>query len=275
MTDHYRTLGILPSATAAEIRTAYLSLMKLYHPDALSRDRAEDAEAKAQELNRAYAVLRDQERRAAYDSERQLKAAALVAGPPRTRPPVVLGEAFPTRRPRRTSRLRRAAALALLAAAVGVLLGVLVTGGPGILPREAFPALAAKEEEEERGGPKVPQPPIDSRLVIDAGSDAEFIFLRGIPEDAVMFSRSCFQELAQMPTLKLLDRCVAFDLASSRWIAITKNGHQTDHFSPPFMADRHAKAFEKLAFPPSARQERLRNLDQLSVTEIALRLNQP
>lgn len=90
-----------------------------------------------------------------------------------------------------------------------------------------------------------------------------------------MFSRSCFQELAQMPTLKLLDRCVAFDLASSRWIAITKNGHQTDYFSPPFMADRHAKAFEKLAFAPAARQERLRNLDQLSVTEIALRLNQP
>lgn len=273
MTDHYRTLGILPSATAAEIRTAYLSLMKLYHPDALSRDRAEDAEAKAQELNRAYAVLRDQERRAAYDSERQLKAAALVASPSRTRPPVVLGEAFPTRRPRRPSRLGRAAALGLVAAAVGVLLGVLVSGGPGILPREAFPELAAKEEE--RHGPTVPQPPIDSRLVIDAGSDAEFIFLRGIPEDAVMFSRSCFQELAQMPTLKLLDRCVAFDLASSRWIAITKNGHQTNYFSPPFMADRHAKAFEKLAFAPAARQERLRNLDQLSVTEIALRLNQP
>lgn len=273
MADHYRTLGILSSATAAEIRTAYLSLMKLYHPDALSRNGSEDAETKAQELNRAYAVLRDQERRAAYDAERQLKADALVARPPRARPPVVLGDAFPARQPRRPSRLGRAASLGLAAAAAGVLLGVLVMGGPEILRRDAFADLAAKDGERRR--PKLPQPPIDSRLIIDAGADAEFIFLRGLPEDAVMFSRSCFEELAQIPTLKLLDRCVAFDFASSRWIAITKNGHQTNYFSASLMADRHAKAFEKLAFAPAARRERLRNLDRLSVTGIALRLNQP
>lgn len=273
MADHYRTLGVAPSATAEEIRAAYVSLMKLYHPDTLRREQVEDAEEKAQALNRAYAVLRDPAQRAAYNAEMHLKAAAMAPHPRSGRIPVAVGEAFPSPRPRRSSRLARGVALALVAAAAGGLLGVLVTDGPEIVRRERIVGLAERDGAPRRR--KTQQPPIDSRLVIDAGSDAEFIFRHGIPADAVMFSRSCFEELAEMPTLKLLDRCVSFDLASSRWLAIMKKGHQTSFFSPPEMGGRHAQAFQRLAFGPDAREERLQMLDRLAVTEIALRLNAP
>ena len=273
MTDHYRTLGVARSAKPEEIRAAYLSLMKLHHPDALRREQVKHARDEARELNRAYAVLRDPAQRAAYDAQMQLKVAAMASSAYPMRMPVAFGEAFPAARRRRSSRLPPAIALALVAAAAGGLLGMLAIGGAEIVRKETVAGLADADGEPPRR--KTQQPPIDSRLVIDAASDAEFIFRHGNAEDAVMFSRGCFAELAQMPTLKLLDRCVSFDLASSRWLAITKMGYQTSFFSSSEMDSRHGHAFRRLAFGPEARKERLQMLDRLAVTEIALRLNAP
>ncbi len=62
--DYYEILGIDRSATREDIRAAYRRLAKQYHPDVNS---AEDAEDRFKEINEAYAVLSDDERRAAYD----------------------------------------------------------------------------------------------------------------------------------------------------------------------------------------------------------------
>ena len=62
--DYYATLGVARDATEDQIKKAFRKLARKYHPD-VSKEK--DAETRMKEVNEAYTVLSDPEKRAAYD----------------------------------------------------------------------------------------------------------------------------------------------------------------------------------------------------------------
>jgi DnaJ-class molecular chaperone len=75
--DYYKVLQVDPEADADVITAAFRALARRLHPD---RDSTGVDEVRMAELNRAYGVLRDAEKRKQYDSERILDMRAMGPG---------------------------------------------------------------------------------------------------------------------------------------------------------------------------------------------------
>jgi curved DNA-binding protein CbpA len=79
--DPYAVLQVLPNADQEVVHAAFRALALKYHPDHDATRRGAD---KMAELNRAYAILRDERSRAAHDRSRRMSASGMsVAANPK------------------------------------------------------------------------------------------------------------------------------------------------------------------------------------------------
>ena len=84
MKDYYKILQVSPDAAPEVIQMAYKALAKKYHPD-LNPDNAEQAQERMKELNEAFEILSDPEKRARYDAaQKSTKSTASAASQPKT-----------------------------------------------------------------------------------------------------------------------------------------------------------------------------------------------
>ena len=77
--DYYQTLGVARDASKDEVQKAYRKLARKFHPDV---NKAEEAEAKFKEINEAYEVLKDPEKRSKYDQFGSAWKQAQASGSP-------------------------------------------------------------------------------------------------------------------------------------------------------------------------------------------------
>ncbi len=84
MRDPYEVLGVSRGASAEEIKKAYRRLARKHHPDVNPGSR--EAEQRFKEIQEAYAVLSDQEKRSQYDQFGTIDEAELAARAARARP---------------------------------------------------------------------------------------------------------------------------------------------------------------------------------------------
>jgi len=77
--DYYKTLGVSETASADEIKKAFRTLAKKYHPDKNKGDK--QAENRFKEISAAYEVLSDPRKKAEYDTMRKYGAFAGAGRP--------------------------------------------------------------------------------------------------------------------------------------------------------------------------------------------------
>src|SRR4051794_16454330 len=77
--DYYEVLGVPRNASEADVKKAYRKLARQYHPDRNPGDKT--AETKFKEVQEAYSVLSDKQKRSQYDMFGHAAAGAGGAGP--------------------------------------------------------------------------------------------------------------------------------------------------------------------------------------------------
>ena len=280
MKTFYDILGVARTDSPERIRAAYVALMKRCHPDAAGRC-TDGPVPDVHAVNEAFATLKDPRKRERYDLELSLRAKkADAAGqgphprphvPPRRHTNSLRPVAPPPPPPGRSSAARKMLLPVLIA----------VVGGAGLYALKEEQGLATQVTVQ--GAAVVPatatvfdDPQVLVVDVRDAVSDGQWIAAHGSADEAVRYSRHCFNQLVDFPNLRFFDRCVAFDLFWQGQLAGQDNAEAVQaYFSGPGAAQRHEQQLARLSPDAERREARLARLDRLTVSEIARSLRPP
>ena len=251
----YTVLNVAPTADPAVIEAAYKALMKKYHPDMLSGSTEGDPQ-KAAEINQAFQILKDPERRARYDSDQRarveaIRRAAMAAAPP--------SQVYhPPRRQRRRSRWP--VILLVAAAATAIILWWQDPDRAREFLGSQMHALSPEASAAPGAADAIDEKNIDQAV-------AEYRHIKGKTGllGLSAFSEDCFANQSRSPTARALDFCVAFDHAAERYGAKIAGDDlpQLPRFRPEEMEIRHETAARLVSDDDSwisTRRARLRDL---------------
>jgi hypothetical protein len=288
----YTLLQVLPTADPAVIEAAYKALMKKHHPDLHG---GEDAERRAAEINHAFNVLRDPERREAYDAserarEERYKVELARAFPDhpsgngaadgaRRNPPAPPAhfEAVPRPGQRAAGWIGAAGFLALVATIFLLARGDIE---PPATAQSGAVATAAELERPAADPAAAPVPfrddPVSGPQVANAVAEFNRISgTQGLPA-AAAFSERCFETQSRTMSIPEFDYCVAFDHAAGRAEfkpAGTEEALAARRFQPQNQVARHVRAADPLADSFASIEIRLYEIRRLA--DAALAVPQP
>lgn len=239
--DYYRILGVAPYSEDVVIQAAYRALMRRYHPDTNS---SPDALKRATEINEAYEILRDPDRKAKYDAERkesQAKARSRTSqsnqSPPPPPPPFPPGQSARAAEPVAPNPVpddRRNKWIATAIIGGFLLVSGLITSGI-ISDRRSSAAennmavenLTAENlvVEDDMNAVESPQPkptlanisqtPVQFDDIESAAARFVEVLTKSGLSDARSVSEKCHAGVAAEPTWSSADWCAAFDYAAA------------------------------------------------------------
>lgn len=238
----YDVLGVNRGASQAEIRGAYLRLMKRYHPDSTSLGPTEPDRATL--LNRCYATLKDPVSRSLYD-------AGLERSPPHKPPPHMRNRTAAIPRQRGPRGVGPAFGALALVGALALALWVPTVRSPVQFTATAgWPSDISNDPTGRTAGLRLPSR-IRARQIADLARASSF-------SSAERYSRSCFAQARRAPDPGNFDSCVLFDLAFLFWRPPANETTSPAYFTSQVVSYRHQDALSDLSDRSEARLGRLR-----------------
>lgn len=258
--SHYDLFGVPPTASADQIRAAYLALMKQCHPDRARGDDRQEQSDFAAVVNRCYDVLKDPGSRARYDAILTLSESE---GPrPRGNRRALLAGTTARGRPKRWDRSSVAAAV--LACAVGIVsIAALSLPSRYLAPANRSAVASA------------PTASSAERLSVGVVQREVRLALTLAPDAAVRESESCFAGARRQSSEALLQACIVFDDAYLDWSQLADDERgQSLYFNEALVRLRQRNAAAALGSADEAALDELRSiaLDAL-LAEIRSRLD--
>jgi curved DNA-binding protein CbpA len=257
----YAVLNVAPDADPAVIEAAYKALIKKYHPDRHSGAPGGDLRSAA-EINEAFQVLRDPDRRARYDHDERARqdafrrAAAAASGPVIYHPPP----------PRRRRKSRWPALLLLVIAAAAFFIWRETEAG-----QRFFGASGSSFALQAR-------PTGNPAAVRVEDVDRAFDEFRRIRDETGLlglssFSQDCFAGQSRSQSAVEFDFCVVFDHAAAAYDAKVAGDDlpQLPRFRPSELNSRHEWAARLISSDEKWISARLIQLRELT----SQRLNPP
>ena len=255
----YAILNVSPDADPAVIEAAHRALIRKYHPDVLIGG-PESVQSRAAEINEAFQILRDPDKRARYDADQQARRQAAGAALP--------GHEFrglPFHPPPPARRTSRWIALALITAMAALVLYVwqrASSGDTAFLAADGRAAGSTKARADGAAALPVSLAQVD-RAISEYNRLKETSGLFGLSA----YSQDCFAMQSRSSDTNDFDFCVAFDDA-----VLTYEGGgaklyslpKIPRFQPREVALRHAAAGTFVSDDERWVQTRLRDIKALT-----------